>query len=100
MPARQKPVAGGHPIAEFTDGVVDIFHRLGFSFMEVSELDTFYNNFWSLNFPKDHPALDMHDTFYVDGGKYLLRTHTSNFQNYAMKNYNPPLRFYSGWSSF
>jgi len=64
---------------------------MGFSIEEGPEIESEANNFTALNFPADHPALDMHDTFYMENG-YLLRTHTSPVQVRAMKKHKPPLK--------
>lgn len=70
-----------------------IFHDLGFQFAEGPELETEFNNFDALNVPKDHPARDMQDTFWIKGepGK-LLRTHTSSVQIRHMTEHKPPYR--------
>ena len=64
---------------------------MGFEIAEGPEIETDYYNFEALNIPKDHPAKDMHDTFYIDNG-FLLRTHTSPVQIRAMQEKGPPLR--------
>ncbi|MFP4465811.1 MAG: phenylalanine--tRNA ligase subunit alpha [Candidatus Goldiibacteriota bacterium] len=80
-----------HPLASVMEEVKDIFVRMGFSVEDGPEIESEYNNFTALNFPPDHPALDMHDTFYMDD-EYLLRTHTSPVQVRAMKKMKPPLK--------
>ena len=72
--------------------MVEFFQGLGFSIEEGPEVETDYNNFGALNFPSDHPARDLHDTFFVEGGA-LLRTHTSPVQIRAMQGRQPPFRF-------
>jgi phenylalanyl-tRNA synthetase alpha chain len=71
--------------------IKDIFKGLGFSVYEGPELESDYNNFEALNFPEDHPARDMQDTFFVNRN-FLLRTHTSPVQVRLMQNKKPPLR--------
>jgi phenylalanyl-tRNA synthetase alpha chain len=71
--------------------VVDIFVALGFSIATGPDVEDDYHNFTALNFPVDHPARDMQDTFFVSGG-HLLRTHTSPVQIRVMEHRQPPLR--------
>lgn len=80
-----------HPLTIVTEEINSIFLRMGFTIEEGPEIESEANNFTALNFPADHPALDMHDTFYMENG-YLLRTHTSPVQVRAMKKHKPPLR--------
>ncbi|MCX8092608.1 MAG: phenylalanine--tRNA ligase subunit alpha [Candidatus Goldbacteria bacterium] len=80
-----------HPITKTMEEINSIFLRMGFSIEEGPEIETEYNNFKALNFPEDHPAMDMHDTFYIDD-KYILRTHTSPIQIRTMLKYKPPLK--------
>ncbi len=68
-----------------------VFLRMGFTIETGPEIESEYNNFTALNFPMDHPAMDMHDTFYMEE-EYLLRTHTSPIQIRAMKKNRPPLK--------
>ncbi len=79
-----------HPLMQVMDEIVGIFTGLGFSVHEGPEIETDYYNFEALNVPKDHPARDMHDTFYLDGG-WLLRTHTSPVQIHVMERQKPPI---------
>lgn len=86
-----------HPITLLENEIVDIFASLGFTVEDGPELDTEYHNFDSLNFPKDHPARDMQDTFWVKPEKrwkntYVPRTHTSTVQIRYMKEHKPPHR--------
>jgi phenylalanyl-tRNA synthetase alpha chain len=80
-----------HPLEQIKEQVNSIFLRMGFSIEEGPEIETEFHNFTALNFPPDHPALDMHDTFYMEDG-YLLRTHTSPVQIRSMKRHKPPLK--------
>lgn len=80
-----------HPLTIVMNEACNIFERMGFSLKEGPEIETDYNNFTALNIPLEHPARDMHDTFYFDVNK-LLRTHTSPVQIRVMKNGVPPFR--------
>lgn len=91
LPGR-RPVAGTkHPITLVIEEVSDIFAGLGFSVAEGPEIEHDWYNFEALNFPPEHPARDMQDTFFVDE-KLLLRTHTSPVQIRTMLKQKPPLR--------
>ncbi|HEV8178453.1 MAG TPA: phenylalanine--tRNA ligase subunit alpha [Gemmatimonadales bacterium] len=100
MPGRRRWVGGEHPVTLVVDEIVEIFRGLGFTVAVGPEVETEWYNFTALNFPADHPAMDMHDTLYVDGtpiegpqgGRLLLRTHTSPVQIRAMLKSPPPLR--------
>ena len=81
-----------HPTTQVERDVVAFFASLGFSVEDGPEVETEYNNFEALNFPDDHPARDMQDTFFVEGGA-VLRTHTSPVQIRAMSGREPPFRF-------
>lgn len=80
-----------HPITQIQYELEDIFKSMGFSIFEGPELEDDYHNFEALNIPKDHPARDMQDTFWLDDGR-LLRTHTSSVQIRTMENSKPPLQ--------
>jgi phenylalanyl-tRNA synthetase alpha chain len=69
----------------------DLFISLGFTILSGPEVETEYNNFDALNIPSTHPARDMQDTFWVEGG-HVLRTHTSPVQVRGMEHLGPPLR--------
>ncbi|MFO0763090.1 MAG: phenylalanine--tRNA ligase subunit alpha [Byssovorax sp.] len=79
-----------HPIHQVRDDLLGIFRDLGFAIAEGPEIELEENNFTKLNFPPDHPATDMQDSFWV-GPKTLLRTHTSNVQIREMLRNKPPL---------
>ncbi len=81
-----------NPVTVVERDMVEFFRGLGFSVEEGPEVESDYNNFEALNFPPDHPARDMHDTFFVEGGA-VLRTHTSPVQIRAMQGREPPFRF-------
>jgi len=80
-----------HPITQIQWEIEDLFRSLGFSVLDGPEVETEHYNFDALNIPADHPARDMQDTFWLDGG-YLLRTHTSPVQVRGMMKLGPPLR--------
>ena len=80
-----------HPIAAVMDEIIDVFWGMGYEVARGPDIEDDYHNFEALNFPKDHPARDMQDTFFVSGG-FLLRTHTSPVQIRVMKQRQPPLQ--------
>ncbi len=82
-----------HPVSQVIDEISSIFSEIGFSVAEGPDVETEYNNFTALNTPEDHPARDMHDTFYLDENKkLLLRTHTSPVQIRTMLSSKPPYK--------
>ncbi|GCE14342.1 phenylalanine--tRNA ligase subunit alpha [Tengunoibacter tsumagoiensis] len=92
LPGRALPVGHMHPISRTIREVTQIFERMGFSVVQGREVETDYYNFQALNVPADHPARDMQDTFWVNPGQILLRTHTSPMQVRTMKETEPPVR--------
>jgi len=88
-----RPISHGsiHPVTRITNQICDIFTRLGFDIAEGPEVETDYYNFEALNFPKEHPARDMQDTFFVSED-IVLRTHTSPLQVRVMEKQPPPVR--------
>src|SRR5262249_5970118 len=80
-----------HPITRIQRELEDLFVSLGFTVLDGPEVETEYHNFDALNIPPDHPARDMQDTFWLDGGN-LLRTHTSPVQVRGMQPLGPPPR--------
>ena len=87
-----KIFAGGlHPITKTIDKICSYFSAKGYLIEEGPEIESEYYNFDALNIPENHPARDMHDTFYVDSGK-LLRTHTSPVQIRSIEKYKVPLK--------
>lgn len=95
MPGRGRWIGALHPIARVTDEVVEIFRELGFAVAVGPDVETEWYNFGALNFPADHPAMDLHDTLYLSlgpGEKLLLRTHTSPVQIRVMQAGPPPYR--------
>jgi phenylalanyl-tRNA synthetase alpha chain len=91
LPGRRPLPGAVHPITRVTEEIIEVFEGLGFSVAEGPEVESDYYNFAALNFPDDHPARDMQDTFHV-GPDALLRTHTSPVQIRAMKVQRPPVR--------
>ena len=82
-----------HPVSQTIDEISSIFSEIGFSVAEGPDVESEHNNFTALNTPDDHPARDMHDTFYLDRDKKtLLRTHTSPVQIRTMLNGKPPFK--------
>ena len=82
-----------HPLSIVKKEICDIFGRLGFSIAEGPEIEDDWHVFSSLNFAEDHPARDMHDTFFIQHNPdVLLRTHTSSVQTRVMENQEPPIR--------
>ncbi len=79
-----------HPVTMALNGIVSIFTTMGFSIAQGPEIELDYYNFEALNMPKDHPARDMQDTFYLQDG-FLLRTHTSPVQIRTMESHKPPV---------
>ncbi|HVH68580.1 MAG TPA: phenylalanine--tRNA ligase subunit alpha [Gemmatimonadales bacterium] len=93
MPGRPAWRGGLHLVTQVIDEICDIFRELGFTRAVGPEVETERYNFFALNFPKDHPALDAQDSFYLDGGgDLLLRTHTSPVQIRTLERYPPPIR--------
>jgi phenylalanyl-tRNA synthetase alpha chain len=91
LPGRRPPPGAMHPLTRVTEEIIEVFEGLGFSVAEGPEVESDYYNFAALNFPDDHPARDMQDTFHL-GPDTLLRTHTSPVQIRAMKAQRPPVR--------
>jgi len=91
----ERPFVRGkiHPVSQTIDEISSIFSEIGFSVEEGPDVENEYNNFTALNTPDNHPARDMHDTFYLDEKKQkLLRTHTSPVQIRTMKKDKPPFK--------
>ncbi len=91
MPARHPWRGARHPVTLVLDEIESIFRELGFTIALGPEAESEWYNFGALNFPADHPAMDMHDTLYLDGG-VVLRTHTSPVQIRTLQRYAPPIR--------
>lgn len=80
-----------HPLSAVRNEIISIFNRIGFSVSEGPEIEDDWHNFTALNFPKEHPARDMQDTFFIDP-EIALRTHTSSVQVRVMEDSEPPIR--------
>ena len=91
LPGRSVQYGSLHPITQITQQICNIFIRLGFDIVEGPEVETDYYNFEALNIPKNHPARDMQDTFYISEN-VVLRTHTSPTQPRIMEKQRPPVR--------
>lgn len=91
LPGRIPPMGCKHPLTQVLEEVMDIFQGLGFRVAEGPEVELDYYNFESLNIPRDHPARDMQDTFYISD-EVVLRTHTSPVQIRVMEKQQPPIR--------
>jgi phenylalanyl-tRNA synthetase alpha chain len=91
MPARERWQGGKHPVTTVIDEIVAIFRELGFTVALGPESESEWYNFGALNFPPDHPAMDLHDTLYLGEGA-LLRTHTSPVQVRTLQRFAPPIR--------
>ncbi|MBI5206990.1 MAG: phenylalanine--tRNA ligase subunit alpha [Candidatus Firestonebacteria bacterium] len=91
LPGRKNISGKLHPITQVLNETIEIFTKLGFQIKEGPEIELDYYNFEALNFPSDHPARDMQDTFFVEE-KIILRTHTSPVQIRTMEIEKPPLR--------
>jgi len=92
LPGRGAGSSGLHPVVRTLERIEDLFHSLGFEVADGPEIETDFYNFTALNQPENHPARSMHDTFYLDDGKHLLRTHTSPIQIRYMEKHRPPIR--------
>lgn len=91
LPGRRPPRGTVHPLTQVQDEIIEIFLGLGFAVAEGPEVESDFYNFEALNIPKDHPARDMQDTFYLSDD-VLLRTHTSPVQIRTMEAQRPPVR--------
>jgi len=93
LPVDLGQVGSRHPIAIVRNEIIDIFSRLGFTVAEGPEIEDDWHNFTALNFPLEHPARDMQDTFFIEKNPDIaLRTHTSSVQVRMMENNKPPIR--------
>ncbi|MCQ2337423.1 MAG: phenylalanine--tRNA ligase subunit alpha [Paludibacteraceae bacterium] len=90
-----EPIALGtrHPLSLIREEIIDIFSRIGFTVAEGPEIEDDWHVFGALNFPPEHPARDMQDTFFIEKNPdILLRTHTSSVQTHVMTTQKPPIR--------
>ena len=91
MPGKERALGGLHPLSIVQEDLINIFQSMGFDVVDGPEVETDYYCFEALNVPKDHPARDMQDTFYL-GETLLLRTQTSAAQARTMEHRQPPIR--------
>lgn len=91
MPGKVRPIGKKHPLTIVLDELKDIFLGMGYEIAEGPEIELDYNNFEALNIPKNHPARDTQDTFYISEN-VVLRTHTSPVQIRHMQSHKPPIR--------
>jgi phenylalanyl-tRNA synthetase alpha chain len=91
LPGRKRTLGRMHPVTQMLEKVIDILIGMGFSVQLGPDVDTDYYNFEGLNFPPNHPARDMQDTFYLSP-ELLLRTHTSNVQVHSMEEKDLPIK--------
>ena len=92
LPGRRRDPGALHPVTLVVEEMTEIFRSLGYSVAEGPEIEDDFHNFEALNIPADHPARDSQDTFFVEGGGLLLRTHTSPVQIRTMLGRKPPIR--------
>lgn len=93
-PAEPVPLGARHPLSIVRSEIIAIFERIGYSVSEGPEIEDDWHNFSALNFPPEHPARDMQDTFFIEKGEreMALRTHTSSVQVRVMESSTPPIR--------
>lgn len=93
-PGEPVSIGSRHPISIVKNQIIDIFSTVGFNVSEGPEIEDDWHNFSALNFPPEHPARDMQDTFFIEKGdaEWALRTHTSSVQVRVMENQKPPIR--------
>ena len=94
LPAKTRSVGGLHPLTLVTNQIIDVFSGMGFAVADAPEIEDDDHNFTRLNVPKDHPARDMQDTFYLSP-EFLLRTQTSAGQIHVMEAKKPPIKVIS-----
>ncbi len=94
LPSKKTKYGNLHPNTQIRNQIVDIFGSMGFQIYEGNEIETDYYNFTALNIPKDHPARDMQDTFFLSPD-FLLRTQTSSGQIHVMEEQKPPIKIIS-----
>ena len=97
LPGKATKLGSRHPLTVVLDDIKEIFVGMGFDIVDGPEVELDYYNFEALNIPKDHPARDTQDTFYIEGTNetVLLRTQTSSVQVHVMENQKPPIRIIS-----
>ncbi|NBC84433.1 MAG: phenylalanine--tRNA ligase subunit alpha [Bacteroidetes bacterium] len=93
LPAENEPVGSRHPVSIVRNQICEIFNKIGFTIAEGPEIENDWHLFSGLNFPPEHPARDMQDTFFIEKNPdIMLRTHTSSVQIRVMQSGKPPLR--------
>ena len=93
LPANFIEIGSRHPISIIRSKIIEIYSRIGFTVSEGPEIEDDWHNFTALNFPEEHPARDMQDTFFIQKNPDIaLRTHTSSVQIRVMENEKPPIR--------
>ena len=93
LPGEELELGSRHPISQVRREILDIFEKIGFIVVETPEIEDDWHNFTALNFPPEHPARDMQDTFFIERDPdIVLRTHTSNGQIRYMEKHKPPLK--------
>lgn len=95
LPPRPLGMGGIHPITQCAEELIQVFASFGFTVKEGPNIEDDYHNFTALNMGENHPARQMHDTFYIAQGQKLLRTHTSTVQIRSMQAASPPYRLIS-----
>ena len=91
LPGDAYQTGSRHPLSLVRNQIIEIFNKIGFSVADGPEIEDDWHNFSALNFPEEHPARDMQDTFFVDEN-WALRTHTSSIQIRVMEKQKPPMR--------
>lgn len=91
LPGKKQFLGRKHPIYRMLDEIIEVLSGMGFTVQYGPDIDSDYYNFEGLNYPKDHPARDMQDTYYINS-EYLLRSQTSNTQLRVMEQFKPPIR--------
>jgi len=93
-PGFDESIGSRHPLSIVRSELIEIFKKIGFAVSEGPEIEDDWHNFSALNFPPEHPARDMQDTFFIEKGEQeiALRTHTSSVQVRVMENTKPPIR--------
>ncbi len=92
LPLNSLKIGSIHPITKVKNRIIDIFETIGFTEYDGPEIEDDWHNFSALNFPENHPARDMQDTFFLENNAYALRTHTSSVQVRLMETQAPPIR--------
>lgn len=94
LPGEKNMLGRKHPVLQTLDKAIGILKEMGFSVQYSPEIESEFYNYGGLNYPEDHPARDMQDTFYIDR-ETLLRSHTTNIQQHIFETHQPPIRVIS-----